>query len=541
VNPEEKIMDRRTLLKAVAGAGTLAMSQKLAVPALAQGAAARILRFVPQSDLANFDPIWGTQYVVRNASAMVWDTLYGVDENLQPQRQMVESEEVSADGLTWTFKLRPGLKFHDGEKVLAKDVVASLNRWAARDQMGLLLKAIQQDLTAVDDPTVRWVLKKPFPKMLLALGKVSTQVACIMPERVAKTDPFKQITEYVGSGPMRFVRNEWVSGDRAVFEKFADYVPRQEPGSWLAGGKRILVDRIEWKVMPDPGTAAAALQNGEIDWWENPISDLVPLLRKNRNVMVDIADPLGNIGSFRMNHLYPPFNDVRARRAVLMAMSQEDYMRAIVGDDNNLWKPLPGFFTPGTALYTEEGGDILKGPRNIDGAKKLLAQSGYAGQPVTCLVAQDQPITKAQGDVTADLLKRLGMNVDFAAIDWGTVGARRAQKTPPGQGGWQMFHTWHAGADCINPAVAVGTRANGDKAWFGWPDVPEVEAQIAAWYAAKTLDEEKAAIRRLNKAALDNVVYAPTGFFLGYQAWRKNVSGVVKGPLPFFWGVAKTV
>jgi peptide/nickel transport system substrate-binding protein len=377
--------------------------------------------------------------------------------------------------------------------------------------------------------------------MLLALGKVSTQVACIMPERIAKTDPFKQITEYVGSGPMRFVRNEWVSGDRAVFEKFADYVPRQEPGSWLAGGKRILVDRIEWKVMPDPGTAAAALQNGEIDWWENPISDLVPLLRKNRNVMLDIADPLGNIGSFRMNHLYPPFNDVRARRAVLMAMSQEDYMRAIVGDDNNLWKPLPGFFTPGTALYTEEGGDILKGPRNLDGAKKLLAQSGYAGQPVTCLVAQDQPITKAQGDVTADLLKRLGMNVDFAAIDWGTVGARRAQKTPPGQGGWQMFHTWHAGADCINPAVAIGTRANGDKAWFGWPDVPEVEAQIAAWYDAKTLDEEKAAIRRLNKAALDNVVYAPTGFFLGYQAWRKNVSGVVKGPLPFFWGVAKTV
>jgi peptide/nickel transport system substrate-binding protein len=541
VKPEEKIMDRRTLLKAVAGAGTLAMSQKLAAPALAQGAAARTLRFVPQSDLANFDPIWGTQYVVRNASAMVWDTLYGVDENLQPQRQMVESEEVSADGLTWTFKLRPGLKFHDGEKVLAKDVVASLNRWAARDQMGLLLKATQQDLTAVDDRTVRWVLKKPFPKMLLALGKVSTQVACIMPERIAKTDPFKQITEYVGSGPMRFVRNEWVSGDRAVFEKFANYVPRQEPGSWLAGGKRILVDRIEWKVMPDPGTAAAALQNGEIDWWENPISDLVPLLRKNRNVMLDIADPLGNIGSFRMNHLYPPFNDVRARRAVLMAMSQEDYMRAIVGDDNNLWKALPGFFTPGTALYTEEGGDILKGPRNLDGAKKLLAQSGYAGQPVTCLVAQDQPITKAQGDVTADLLKRLGMNVDFAAIDWGTVGARRAQKTPPGQGGWQMFHTWHAGADCINPAVAIGTRANGDKAWFGWPDVPEVEAQIAAWYDAKTLDEEKAAIRRLNKAALDNVVYAPTGFFLGYQAWRKNVSGVVKGPLPFFWGVAKTV
>ncbi len=533
-------MDRRAFLKSAAGAGALSVAGSLATPAISQRAAARALRFVPQADLANFDPIWGTQYVVRNAAALVWDTLYGVDEKLTPQRQMAESEEVSADGLTWTFRLRPGLKFHDGEKVLAKDVVASLNRWAARDQMGLLIRSIQQELTAVDDRTVKWVLKKPFPKMLLALGKLSTQVCFIMPERIAKSDPFKQITEYVGSGPMRFVRDEWVAGDRAVFEKFADYVPRDEPGSWLAGGKRILVDRIEWKVMPDPATAAAALQNGEIDWWENPISDLVPLLRKNGNIAVDIADPLGNIGSFRMNHLYPPFNDVRARRAVLMAMSQEDYMRAIVGDDDKLWKPLPGFFTPGTPLYTEEGGDILKGPRNLDAAKKLLAQSGYAGQPVTCLVAQDQPITKAQGDVTADLLKRLGMNVDFAAIDWGTVGARRAQKTPPGQGGWQMFHTWHSGADCVNPAVAIGVRASGDKAWFGWPDAPEVEAQVTAWYEAKTLEEEKAAIRRLNKAALEAVVYAPTGFFLQYQAWRKNVSGVIKGPLPFFWGVAKS-
>jgi peptide/nickel transport system substrate-binding protein len=112
-------------------------------------------------------------------------------------------------------------------------------------------------------------------------------------------------------------------------------------------------------------------------------------------------------------------------------------------------------------------------------------------------------------------------------------------KTAPGQGGWQMFHTWHSGADCTNPAVAIGVRASGEKAWFGWPNVPEVETQVTAWYEAKSLDEEKAAIRRLNKAALDNVVYAPTGFFLGYQAWRKNVSGVVKGPLPFFWGVGK--
>jgi peptide/nickel transport system substrate-binding protein len=536
----ENFMDRRTLLKGLAGVGSLAATGGLSMPALSQGAAARTLRFVPQANLANFDPVWGTQYVVRNAAALVWDTLYGIDSTLQPQRQMVESEEVSDDGLIWTFRLRPGLKFHDGEPVLSKDVVASLARWSARDSMGLMLKAIQNELTAVDDKTFKWALKQPYPKMLLALGKNSTPCAFIMPDRMAQTDPFKQINEYIGSGPMKFVKGEWVPGAKAVFEKFADYMPRQEKASWLAGGKQVLVDRVEWVVIPDPATAAAALQNGEVDWWENPIPDLVPVLKKNRNISVDIADPLGNIGSFRMNHLHPPFNDVKARRAVLTALSQEDYMRALVGDDTSLWKPLPGFFTPDTPFYTEEGGEILKGKRDIGAAKKLLAESGYSGQPVTCLVAQDQPITKAQGDVTADLLKQMGMNVDFVATDWGTVGSRRAQKTPPGQGGWEVFHTWHAGADCVNPAVYNAIRANGDKAWFGWPTSPAVETEVTAWFEAKNFDEEKAAVNRLNKAALEDVIYAPTGFFLSYTAWRKNISGIAKGPLPFFWGVSKT-
>jgi len=240
-----------------------------------------------------------------------------------------------------------------------------------------------------------------------------------------------------------------------------------------------------------------------------------------------------------MNHLYPPFNDVRARRAVLTAMSQEDYMRAVAGDDTSLWRALPSYFTPDTPLYTEEGGEILKGPRDLDAAKRLLAESGYAGEPVSCLVAQDQPVIKAMGEVTADLLKRMGMKVDLVATDWGTVGARRAVKTPPGQGGWHMFHTWHTGAGSVNPASNFQLRANGDAAWFGWPKSEAVEAEVAHWFAAKNFEEEQAAVRRLNKAAFDYVVYAPTGFFLTYQAWRKNLSGIAKGPIPSFWGVSK--
>jgi peptide/nickel transport system substrate-binding protein len=530
-------MDRRTFLKSAVGAGSLATAGGLATPAISQRAAARTLRLVPHADLANFDPVWTNAFIVRNAGVLVWDTLYGVDAKLQPQRQMIEAEEVSPDALAWTFRLRPGLKFHDGEPVRATDAVASINRWAAREPMGTMIKAVENELAAVDDRTFRWSLKKPFPKLLLALGKLSTPCCFVMPERIAATDPFKQISEYVGSGPMRFVRREWVPGARAVFERFAGYVPRAEAASWLAGGKRILADRIEWIVIPDPATAAAALQSGEVDWLEQVLPDLVPVLRKNRNVIVDIQDPLGWVGLLIVNHLHPPFDDVRARRALLAAMSQEDYMRAFVGDDA-MWKPMPGYFTPGTPLYNEEGGDILKGPRRFDLGRRLLAESGYKGAPVTVMAAQDFPNHKLWGELTADLLTRLGVTVDYAAIDWGTLNARRLQKSPPGQGGWQMLLSGATGSDCLDGTNRL-LRADGKTGSAGWPMSPQVEAEVAAWYDARSLDEEKAVARRLNRAAVDHVVYAPLGFYLRNHAWRKNVSGVRSGPLPFAWDVAK--
>ncbi len=536
----ETLINRRTFLKTAAGAGALATAGTIATPAISQRAAARALRLVPHADLANFDPIWTTAYIARNAGLLVWDMLYGMDNKLQPQRQMVESESVSPDSLTWTFRLRPGLRFHDGEPVLARDAVASINRWAARDLMGQMIKAIENELVAIDDRTFRWSLKRPYLKMLLALGKIGSPCCFVMPARIAATDPFRQISEHVGSGPMRFVKNEWAPGARAVFEKFADYVPRQEPASWLAGGKRIASDRIEWIIIADHATAGAALQSGEVDWLELPLPDIVPTLRKNRNVVVDISDPMGLVGTLFFNHLYPPFSDVRARRAILTALSQQDYMQAYVGSDAQMWKPWPSVFTPGSPLYNEEGGEILKGQRDLNAAKRLLAESGYAGEPVTLMAAQDLAAFKAWGDVTAELLVRLGIKVDYAAVDMGTVVARRAQKSPPGQGGWQLFVTAWYGVECVDPTNRI-IRANGDKAFFGWPDIPQVEAEVAAWYEATTLDEEKAIARRLNKAALENAIYAPLGNYLQYHAWRSNVTGVSQGPLPFFWGVSKTV
>jgi peptide/nickel transport system substrate-binding protein len=525
-------MRRRDVLKAAAGV--------LAAPAVARAEGPRVLRFVPQANLSSLDAVAGTQYVVRNAAAMVWETLYGVDSKLVAQPQMCEGHAVSDDGKTWTFRLRPGLKFHDGEAVTTRDVLASLQRWMVRDTMGQLLRARTDALEALDDRSFRFRLNRPFSKLLFALGKSNAPMALIMPERIARTDPYQLIKEYIGSGPMKFVTDEWVPGSRAVFSVFDGYQPRPEPGDWLAGGKRMQFERIEWQILPDPATAGAALQNGEVDWWELPIPDLVPLLKRNRDIVADIVDPLGNIGSLRMNHLHPPFNNKLARQALLMAASQEDYMAAVCGGDDSLWQATASFFTPGTALWTEAGGDLLKGPRNYDAAKKKLAEAGYNGEKVALLVATDIAITKAEGDVTADMLGKIGMNVDYQALDWGTVGARRAKKDPPDKGGWNIFHTWHAGADCINPAPYTALDAGGDKAWFGWPKSPAVQDAIGSWFDAADLAGEKTAAVAINRASFDNVTFVPTGFFRQYQAWRRNVSGIAKAPLPLFWGVQKS-
>jgi peptide/nickel transport system substrate-binding protein len=528
-------MDRRDFLCSVAAVGAVA-SGSLPTPALAKPSDARTLRFVPHADLSNFDPIWNVAYIARNAGLLVWDTLYGVDSALTPRRQMIETEQVSDNELSWTFRLRDGQRFHDNEVVRARDAVASINRWCARDPIGQMIKGIQNQLVAIDDRTFRWDLKKPFRKMLLALGKVATPCCFIMPERIALTDPFKPIGEYVGSGPARFIRDEWVPGARAVFDRFQDYRPRQEPSSWMAGGKSLSFDRIEWQVIPDPATAAAALQNGEVDWWERVLPDLVPTLRKRSRLSVIDADPFGYLGLLVMNHSYPPFSDVRARRALLKAINQEDYVSASAGSDNADWKAALGYFAPGSPLYTEEGSEIFKGPRDLDAARRLIRESGYGGEPIVCLAAQDIPNHKAWGDVTADLLKRLGMNVDLIAVDWGTVVARRAQKTPPSKGGWHIYHTGIFAVDTIDP-TQKWVRAAGDQALNGWAKSTAIESEVAAWFDALNPDAEKAIAGRINRAPTEDVVYAPLGAYLTKYAFQNGLSGVSGGPAPFFWNI----
>ncbi len=474
-------MKRRALL-AAAGAAALPRF------AIAQPTLNRVLRFVPQSNLTLLDPIITTAAVTANHGYMVFDTLFATNTALEAKPQMAEGYSVSDDGRIYLIKLRDGLKWHDGAPVLARDCAASLARWAARDTFGQTVAKVVDAWGTADDKTIKITLKQPFPLLIEAFAKPDAQIAFMMPERLAKTDPFKGVTEMVGSGPFRFVKDEFVAGSSVTYARNADYVPRQEAPDWTSGGKVVHFDRVEWKIISDASTAASALQSGEVDWYEQVQADLVPLLRRNPDITLAASNPQGYIGGMRFNHLQPPFNDVRMRRAILTAVNQDDYMRAVTGNDPSLYQICRSQFPCGTTYGSQVGGTAQTG--DVAAAKAMIKEA-YGGAKAVVINPTDFATIAPLGDITYDLFKQLGINAEMVAADWGTVVQRRTSKEAVDKGGWSVFHTWFSGGFIINPVVSAPFRGQGANGWFGWYDNPKIEGLTDEWLQAKGLDERK--------------------------------------------------
>ena len=519
--------------------GIAAAAAALAAPNLARGADARVLRFVPQSDLAVLDPVWTTAYQTRDHGFMVFDTLFGQDAEFRPQLQMLEAADTEAAGLVWRLRLRPGLLFHDGTPVLARDCVASIRRWGSRDGFGQALLAATDDLSAADDRTIIFRLKHPFPLLPDALGKTSPSMCAIMPQRLAQTDAFKQVTEVVGSGPFRFLANERVPGDRVVYARFEQYVPRAEgTPSRTAGPKRVTFDRVEWKVIQDAATAGAALQRGEVDWWLAANPDLLARLRADARLSVRTQDPAGIIATMRFNQLQAPFNNPALRRAILSAVDQAEYMQAVSGPDRSLWADGVGYFCPNTPLASSAGMTALTGPRDLSASRRLIEQSGYRGERVALMMPTDIPSVNALAEVTADLFRKLGLNLDGQTMDWGTAVQRRTNMEAPDKGGWSVYQTSWSGTDQLTPATNIFLRGNGRAAAPGWPEAPRIEALRNAWFLAPDLAAQKSLAEQIQVQAFQEVPYVPLGQQFQQSAYQAGLKGVLPG-LPVFWNIER--
>jgi peptide/nickel transport system substrate-binding protein len=524
-------MQRRTFLRT--GAAGLAAAS---LPRFSIAQPADVLRFVPQANLTLLDPIFTTAAVTANHAWMIYDTLFGVNAAQQAKPQMAEGYTVSDDGRTYLIKLREGLKWHDGEPVRAQDCAPSLARWAARDTFGQSAAKAVDTWGVADDRTIRITLKKPFPLLIDAIA-APTGNCFIMPERIARTDPFKAITETIGSGPYRFLKDAFVAGSSAAWAKFEGYVPRQEPAEWTSGGKVAHFQRIEWKIIPDAATAAAALQNGEVDWYEQAQADLVPLLRRNPDIVVAPSNPQGYIGGLRFNHLNPPFNDVRLRRAVLAAVKQEDYMRAIMGDDRSAWRVCRSQYPCGTAYGVEVDLPVQQG--DVATAAKMVKEAGYDGQKAVIINPTDFPTIGPLGDITYDLLKKIGINVELQDTDWGSVVQRRATKEPVEKGGWSIFHTWFTGGFILNPVVTAPFRGAGANAWFGWYGNPKIEELTQAWLDTKDDDTRTKLAMAIQQENYTQVPTITLGQFQIPTAYRKSLAGKLEATGPMFWNVRR--
>ncbi len=471
---------------------------------------------------------------------MVYDTLLATDANFKIRPQMAEWK-VSDDKLTYTFILRDGLKWHDGTPVTAEDCVASLRRWGKSDGMGQKLMDFTSSLEATDPKTITLKLKEPYGLVLESIGKPSSLVPFMMPKRLAETPPDKQIPEQIGSGPFKFVKSEFQPGVKAVYEKNADYVPRKEAPSWTAGAKVVKVDRVEWITMPDAQTAVNALQSGDIDFMETPPFDLLPVLAANKDLKIESLNKLGFQTVGRMNFLYPPFDNVKVRRAALMAINQKDVLDALVGNPK-YYVICGAIFVCGTPLETDVGSETLVKGNGMSEAKKLLAESGYDGTPIVLLAPGDVVTLKAQPIVVAQQLRDAGFKVDVQATDWQSVVARRASQKPPKEGGWNIFFTNLTGADVANPIANLQISGKGKNgAWFGWPEDAKMEAMRDAYSRSLSAEEQKKIATDIQKQVYDQVTYVLLGQYRVVNAWRTSLSGVLDGPAtPVFWNVDKS-
>ena len=375
-------------------------------------------------------------------------------------------------------------------------------------------------------------------KILLALGKVGTPCCFIMPERLAKTDANTQVTEMIGSGPFRFVRDEYVSGSRVVYSRFDGYVPRNEPADFMAGGKRVNFDRIEWNVIPDAATAAAALRNNEVDWLEFALPDLMPVLKRTNGVTLSQVDDLGFVSIMRFNALHPPFDKPAVRHAVLAAVDQADYMNAVNGD-NVRWQRCAAMFPCGIPFVNELGSGIINRPRDLARMRDAVKAAGYNGETIVLMNPGDFPSIGPLGEVTADLLKKLGMNVDLQTMDWGTLVQRRVQKIPPAQGGWNIFHTWTTSVSITNPALNYYVRGQGDAGWFGWYKNDEIERQADLWTQASTDAEKQATFDAIQKIAFETAPIVALGQYYPSTAHRSNIVDRIPATNALFWNIRR--
>ncbi len=520
------IRDRLNRRQMMAGTAALLASAGRPRPTRAAGG---VITAVLESEAVILDPHMTTAAITRTFGYHVFDTLFSMDTKGAIHPQMVESTRTSADKLVWDFTLRPGLAFHDGAPVTAADCVASLRRWMPLDSLGRMLAAATDTMSAKDAGTFTITLKHPFPLLLDVLGKPNAAVPFIMPERILPPGRSDRIKTIIGSGPFAFDAARWRPGDTMVLTRNTKYVPRAEAVDFVSGGKRVSIDELVLKTMPDDVTGASALIAGEIDYMQYLPFDLLGKLETNAALSVMNLSGVDTFqGNFRLNHASGPFADPAVRRVLWQLVDQDETMQAIGIPDRYRVKTCPSFWMCGAPLESNAGAEIAR--FSIAGAKEALGRTNYKGESVIMMQVAGS-ISQTAGNVLADHMKQAGFTVQAEAMDWGTVLARRAKRE-----GWSLFPVYSNGIDMDSPLTHF-YAANNCADYPGWSCDPAMTKLMEDFAAADGLPARKKIADEIQAAAYQLVPSVMWGQFARPAGYRKRLKGMIVSAFPMFWGV----
>ncbi|RWO94836.1 MAG: ABC transporter substrate-binding protein [Mesorhizobium sp.] len=527
------VISRRNLLKMGVAAGA-ALSDFSILRAQSVPDGARAVRMV-LGNLSVFDPVFSTDEGAYSHALAIYDTLFGTDSKFAPHPQMVGKWGVSDNKKTYTFELRDGLRWHDGTSVTAADCVASIRRWGQVDPGGQLLLSRANDISKKDDKTFKITLKEPLGVLLT----VFDTGPFIMREKDANLPTTEQVTANIGSGPFKFNHALAKPGASFTYDRNEHYAPRNEAPDRLAGGKIVKVDRVIWQNISDQQTAVGALQAGEVDFLSTPPVDLFALIQNDPNLELQVLDKTGQDMLVRMNCLQKPFDNVKARQAMLHLVDQEAMLRAAFGDPK-YFRTVTSMFGNETLVSNDENTGWFRKGGNAVKAQQLFKEAGYAGEKVVILQPTDWAEASNASQLLAATLRKIGVNAELAPSDWGGVVARRAKKDAVENGGWSVFIT------TIPEAFRGGVMGdntllmNGNKGWFGWPQNEEYEALRVKWADVETLEQRKALARKMQRIWWDYVPEVLVGQQVVPIARRKSLTGLIGVPACFpFWNMQK--
>jgi peptide/nickel transport system substrate-binding protein len=457
------------------------------------------------------DAHWTTASITETLTNHIYEGLYSLDASNRPIPMLAESHAVSRDGLTYTFKLRQGVKFHNGKEMTSEDVVASLARWGKQSIYGKALFAQVADWRAVDRYTVEMKLKEKSAIVLISLA-VPNNFGAIYPKEIAeKFPPEVKVTEYVGTGPFKLA--EWKPDQYIRMVRFDEYKARNEKPSGYGGGKAAWLDEIRWIPVPEVATRVAQVETGELEFADDLNLDAYDRLRQNPNVRTVISRPYYWLVAV-FNKKDGLMTNAKLRQAWQAAIDIEPIMKNVAGGHAEFYRMDSSLAPVEIAAWHTKLAGLPWNEHDREKARRLLKEAGYRGEPIRFMTTQEYKWMYDFALLTKQQLEDVGFNIDLQVVDWATLVKRRNNP--------KEYDAFTTGMGAFyDPTHHIYLTAS----WPGWTNDEDI-LKLQAELARETDPRKRTALwEAQTRQFYEKVPVIRYGDLFGLRAMRTSVKG----------------